>query len=131
MVGRRVLNAGGGMISALFALTIFVLARDTTSQSHRPDTVSIVECLKAELAREDARLRQVERRARADLPPRAARALDSAGVRWAAYRLSECRAYENSFGGATLAGPSGAQCMIDLTRARARLLTQLYLEPQR
>ena len=30
-----------------------------------------------------------------------------------------------------MAGPSGAQCMIDLTRARARLLTQLYLTPQR
>lgn len=119
------------MTSALLALTISVLARDTTSQCDRPTTISIVECLKAELSREEARLRQIERRARADLPARAARGLDSAGVRWVAYRLSECRAYEDSFGGATLAGPSGAQCMVDLTRARARLLTQLYLAPQR
>lgn len=129
---------GRSMTSVLLALTVSVLARDTTgpardttSRCDRPDTISIVECLKAELSREEARLRQIERRARADLPPRAVRALDSAGVRWAAYRLSECRAYEDAFGGATLAGPSGAQCMMDLTRARARLLTQLYLEPQR
>lgn len=118
------------MSSALLALVLLAGSSDSTPRCSRSDTISIVECLKSELAREDARLRTIEQRARVDLSHRAAASFDSVRARWVAYRLSECRAYEDSFEGATISGPSGAQCMVDLTRTRQRLLTRLYLNPQ-
>jgi uncharacterized protein YecT (DUF1311 family) len=85
-------------------------------------TYEIVECQKAELAELDKSLNAAYQKAMDLAQPKQREQLRAAQRQWLKFRDADCEYYE--LGEGTIARIEGGQCMLDLTRARAKELEQ-------
>jgi len=93
---------------------------------HGKTTIAIEQCFRAELSREDDKLRAVSARIRATIDTSARALMDSAGVAWGNYRDAQCMSVYRSYTGGSVAGMQLLACKIALTQERRRTLTNMY-----
>ena len=83
-------------------------------------TVQIIECLKAQTAESDKRLNVVFEAAIKASTPKQAEKLREAERLWISFRDADCFFF--GMGEGTIAGVAAAQCLLNVTEARAREL---------
>lgn len=93
-------------------------------------TVEIVQCIDAELERQDQRLNQVYKALGADLTDNRKAQLREAQRAWIKFRDTNCEFYLDPDGG-TMAGILAADCMLRSTADRAEELANFLPEDQR
>lgn len=90
-------------------------------------TAAMVDCIGAELARQERRLDAAYRRARAALPASRRAALTRAQRAWIAFKEAECAFVLDPDGG-SLARVAANACVLRMTAARAGELEALAIE---
>jgi uncharacterized protein YecT (DUF1311 family) len=110
----------------LFSLQLLApaaaLAGDRGDPAQKCDgsTVQIIECLKAQTAEADKRLNKVFETAIKASTPQQVEKLREAERLWISFRDADCLFF--SLGEGTISGVAAAQCLLNLTEARAREL---------
>lgn len=87
-------------------------------------TLGMVECMVAELGRQDKRLNTAYQALMADLEPQRKKQLQSAQRLWLQYRDANCSFYHDPEGG-SLARVAANGCMLQMTARRAQELVGL------
>lgn len=99
---------------------------DPACERNAESVEEIVTCMKADLAREDQRLRTTETRLRSAMDAEARATFDSSAAAWRAYRDVECRAVYASYAGGNERRAGLMGCRVTLTQVRRRGLADLY-----
>jgi uncharacterized protein YecT (DUF1311 family) len=99
---------------------------EEAEQSCDGSTYEIVECQKAKLSVLDKRLNAAYQKVLSLAQPKQKEQLRAAQRQWLKFRDADCEYYE--LGEGTIARIEGGECMLNLTRARARELERV-VEP--
>jgi Uncharacterized protein conserved in bacteria len=103
--------------------------QDSTCDKART-TLALDQCLSAELARDEKKLKGVEAKLRKQLTAEAKAEFEVAASAWRNYRDHECRAVYEDYDGGSGAAAQAAACKIVLTEQRTVALTQVYMSPK-
>ncbi len=92
-------------------------------RTNTPNFVIVIECLKAQTAESDKRLNKAFETAIKASTPKQVEKLREAERLWISFRDADCLFF--GLGEGTVAGVAAAQCLLNLTEARARELEEI------